>query len=671
MLARTAVVGAALFLFAGSSLHGQAPSVERGVDPAIVPGDDFFGYANGAWLKSTTIPEGRQRWGAREEIAATTRERLAALLDGADSAPARSLARKVADFRSAFLDETGIEARGTAPVRPLLAEIGALRDRAALTRYLGRELRPDVDPMNWGIYRSSHILGLAVEEGLNGERNNVPFLVQGGLGLPDRDDYLSAAPEKAELRTRYLAFIELLLREGGLDRPAERAAQVLDLETAIARTHAGQEASAQDHNADSLWTRADFARRAPGMDWSAFFAAAGLEHQGSFIAWQPGALTGVATLVASRPLEVWKDFLRVRILDRYADLLPRRFAEPALAMHGNADTPRAARGLAALQGAMGEGIGRLYVERYFPAAQKARVREVVGNVTAAFLKRVEAATWMTPATKATALQKIRTLYVGIGYPDSWQGYDDLAVDPHDAFGNQRRVEARAYRRVLARLGRPVDRTEWWMTPQVAGGLLIFQLNAYEFSAALLVPPKFDSAASDAAAYGAVGAIIGHDVSHYVDLLGAEYDLDGRARRWWSQEDLARFDTLTRPLVDQVVALRPLAGVAIDGMRTRTESVADLAGLVAAFDAYRTASGALAREPGAVRAQDREFFLAFAQGYRSTLTEAGLRAQLAGDNHAPDRYRVALVRNLDAWYEAFDVRPGQALYLPPSARVRVW
>jgi putative endopeptidase len=379
----------------------------------------------------------------------------------------------------------------------------------------------------------------------------------------------------------------------------------------------------------------------------------------------------VAALVGSHALDGWKEYLRFRLIDRYADLLPRGFAEGALAMRGTTGTTRAARALAATQSAMGEGIGKLYVEHYFPPAQKSRVQQVVANVTAAFLKRVEGATWMSPATKATALQKIKTLYVGIGYPDQWQGYSDLTVDPKDAFGNFRRAEARAYRRALARLGRPVDRTEWWMAPQTAGALLVFQLNSYVFSAALLVPPKFDSTSSDAAAYGTIGAIIGHDVSHYVDLLGADYALDGAARHWWTPEDLTRFTALTQPLVDQFAAYRPLPDLAIDGTRTRTENVADLAGLVAAFDAYRATLGARAQDTSFVRAQDREFFNAFARGWRSKLTDEGLRAQLNSDNHAPDRYRVALVRNLDAWYAAFDVRPGQLLYLPPAARVRVW
>jgi predicted metalloendopeptidase len=442
------------------------------------------------------------------------------------------------------------------------------------------------------------------------------------------------------------------------------------LETAIARSHATPEASANDHNADSVWTRADFARRAPGIDWSAFFAAAGLSAQETFVAWQPGAVIGAAALVASQPLEAWKDYLRVRVLDRYADVLPRAFAEPALALHGTA-APREQRAREATQLALSDALGRMYVERHFPAEQKARVETIVANVVAALVRRVEGATWMAPGTKALALTKLKSLYIGIGYPDHWQDYSDLAVDAEDAFGNLRRVESWKYRQTLARLGRPVDRTEWWIPPQMAGAILLFQQNAYDFSAALLQPPKFDPAASDAASYGAIGAIIGHDASHFIDLLGAEYEADGRERRWWTPEDLSRFELLTEPLINQFSGYHPLPDLVVNGKLTRSENIADLAGLAAAFDAYRTTLGGRVTDRDYVRRQDREFFLGFAQSWRSKASEAGMRKQIATDIHAPDNYRIATVRNLDAWYDAFDVKPGQRLYLEPRARVRIW
>ena len=444
----------------------------------------------------------------------------------------------------------------------------------------------------------------------------------------------------------------------------------------MAQGQATREASANDHNADSLWTRADFSREAPGMDWPAFLAAAGLARQDAFGVWQPGAMRTLAALVGSEPLETWKDYLRFHAVSAQADVLPRAFADEALALQAavtgqSEQTPRAQRALEATQTALSDALGRIYAERHFPAEQKARVQAIVANVAAAFTRRVEAATWMSPATKALALTKLKTLYLGIGYPDHWQDYSDLTVDPRDAAGNLRRVDERNYRRALARLGRPVDLTEWWMPPQRAGAILVFQQNAYDFTAALLQPPKYDPAAADAANYGAIGAIIGHDVSHFIDVLGAEYDTEGRIRHWWTPDDMSRFQALAEPLANQFSAYNPFADLAVNGKATQTENIADLAGLVAAFDAYRRTLGTRAADRDYVRQHDRQFFIAFARSWRSRMSESAMRAQLATDIHAPDRYRVATVRNIDAWYDAFDVQPGQQLYLPPDARVHIW
>lgn len=654
----------------------QLSPLERTVDPSVKPGDDFFAYANGGWLKATAIPAGKERWGARDEINEMTRQRVSKLLDDASAAPVGSPARKVADFRAAYMNGVAIEAMGLAPLKPMLDAIDRIQDKAALTRLLASEMRADVDPLNFGVYNSANLLGLSVERSTHGEKNNVAFLLQGGLGLPDREEYLGNEPRMQTLRARYQEYIGHMLSLGGFDRADQRAAAVMALETAIARSHATADASANDHNADNLWTRADCAREAPGMDWSAFFDAAALGKQESFVVWQPSAVKGVAELVASQPVETWKDYLRFHILDQNADVLPHAFAEPSVALHGSAVTgtpqpsTRAQRALDATQSAMSEAVGRMYAERYFPAEQKARVRAIVANVTAAFVRRVEAATWMSPATKATALAKLKTLYVGVGYPEQWQDYSDLVVDPKNPVGNLRRVADRNYRRAVARIGQPIDKTEWLMAPQMPGAVLVFEQNAYDFAAALLQAPKFDETASDAATYGAIGAIIGHDVTHFVDVLGAQYDVEGRQRRWWTAEDSARFQALAEPLVNQFSAYHPFPDSSVNGKLTETENIADLGGLAAAFDAYRRTLGRRITDKSYVRQHDREFFIAFAQSWRARIGEGAMRKQLASD-HAPENYRVATVRNFDAWYDAFDVSKGQRLYLEPKERVRVW
>jgi putative endopeptidase len=661
---------------AAQAAVARVPSrLESTVDAGTAPGDDFFAYANGGWLKAVVLPAGKERWGARDELEELARRRIATLVDDAGAAPAGSTARKVADFRAAWRNEAAIEARGLASLKPLLDRIGGVSDKAELTRLLGHGMRADVDPLGLGVYESAGVLGLSVEQSIHGEKTNTAFLVQGGLGLPDREDYLGAGPGKEALRARYREYIRKMLTLAGFSDAEGRATAVLALETAIAQTHGTSEASANDRNADNVWTGSDFARRAPGMDWAAFFDAAGLAGQGEFVAWQEAAVTGVAALVASQPLETWKDYLRFHAIHDFADVLPRAFAEEALALKAAAGAgpqpSRAERALAATQSAMSDALGRMYVERHFPPEQKARVERISDDVRAALVKRVETATWMSPATKASTLSKLRTLYVGIGYPDGWEDFSSLAVDPADPLSNLLRVFDRATRNALARLGKPVNLKVWTMPPQRVGALLVFQQNAYVMAAALLEPPKYDRAASDAAAYGSVGALIGHDVTHYIDVLGADYDTEHRMRHWWTPEDMVRFQALAQPLADQFAAYQPLPGLSVNGKLTLTENIADLGGLAAAFDAYRRTLGSRVKDRDFVREQDREFFVAYAQTQRRKISEGALRKQVTTSDHAPEDTRADTVRNLDAWYDAFDVRPGQRLYLDPSARVRVW
>jgi putative endopeptidase len=670
------IVGVCLFSAAGlwvSDAYAQAV-----VDTGIQPGDDFFAYANGGWLQSTVIPAGKERWDVRAELVERTRQQVMALVDDAMAAPVGSSARKVADFRTAYLDEATIEARGVRPIKPLLDRIGRIRDKAALTRALGSALPADVDPLNWGVFDSSHPLGLSVEAGIRGEKDNVALLLQGGLGLPDRDHYLNDAPPMQALRAKYLDYIGRTLALAGYDRASQRAESVMALETAIAQSHATREASAdEDRNSGNLWTRADFTRRAPGMDWSAFFAAAGLSRQQEFIVWQPDAVKGLAALVASRPLQPWLDYLRFHLIDRNAEVLPRAFAEQAFAFHGVAvagltqQAPRPLRAMEATQRAMGEALGRMYVERHFPPEAKARVRAIAADVIAALGRRIAKVTWMSPDGKALALAKLQTLYFGLGYPEQWRDDSQLAVDPRDAVGNLRRVADRNYRRALARLGKPVDRTEWWITPQAVGAILLFQQNAHNFAAGLLQAPKFDPAASDATNYGSIGAIIGHEVCHFVDNLGADYDVQGRKTRWWTAQDFSRYQAAYEPLVRQFAGYHPFPDLAIDGKLTLSENIADLCGLAASFDAYRLAAAGGRDDATLVREGDRQFFIGFARAWRSKVSDDALRKQATSNDHAPERYRVSTVRNIDEWYEAFDVRPGQRLYLEPAERVRIW
>ena len=513
-----------------------------------------------------------------------------------------------------------------------------------------------------------------MEHGIHGETTHFAYLVQGGLTLPDREQYLSDAPASKDLRSRYQVYIAHLLELGGFDRPTERAAAVLALESAIAQSHATADESASDHNADNRWAREDFATRAPGMDWPAYFTAAGLAQQKYLIAWQPGAIRGEAALIDSQPLAVWQDYLRVHLLDRYAEVLPHPLADLALAFHGADAAPAASRGQRAIEATnrfMPNAVGQLYVARYFPPAARKKAQTIVANVLTAFRKRLEAASWMTPSSRKLALAKLDTLYFGVGYPDRWPDDSGLTITRDDPVGNLRRIDAWNRARALARLDRPIDRFEWFIDPQAPIGVLNFLENSYNFSAALLQAPKFDPAASDATNYGAIGAMLGHEISHFVDTLGADYNAQGAYDHWWTAADTAQYGTACEPLVQQFGGYRPFPDLAIDGKLTLSENLADLGGINAAFDAYRLAMGGHAANRDALLRADREFFLGFARNFRVKYTDEGLRKQSTHNDHAPEMYRVSTVRNLDAWYEAFDVTPGQRLYLDPAARVHIW
>jgi putative endopeptidase len=677
LLAIAGVCGAAPVADAATRADHVSSAHESGVDPSVKPGDDFFAYANGDWLKTTEIPAGKNRWGARNEIDEKARSQLAFLVKEAATRPPGSDRRKVADFYRAYLSDDVIEAKGISPIKPLLSRIDDVHDKKALTRLLGSDLRADGDPLNFGVVESSQVFGLSVENGIHGEQNHFAYLIQGGLGLPDRDYYLNASPQMQALRGKYQTYIGRALELAGFGHAAQRAEEVMRLETALARSHSTAEESGKEGNADNHWSRADFSKRAPGIDWSLFFAAAGLSKQTNFVAWQPGALTGTAALVASSPLDAWKDYLRFHVIDRYADVLPGTFAKPVFAIQGAgastaaAQSPREQRAMDATSQALPDAMGRMYVEKYFPAETKAKVQSIVADVIDAFAKRVETAQWMTPATKKQALLKLRAMHFDVGYPEKWADYSGLTIDAGEAFGNLQRVSDWNYRHALMKLDQPNDMREWVLPPQTVAAVFNPLQNGYNFAAGLLQAPKFDRAASDAANYGALGAIFGHEVSHSVDLLGAEYDAQGAAHRWWTEEDKARFDAASAALVNQYSGYHPFPDLAINGKLTLSENVADLGGLAAAFDAYRRTLGSKAADKDYVRQQDRQFFIGFARQMRVKMRDDALRTQVASNDHAPENYRVSTVRNLDAWYDAFDVQPGQRLYLEPKARVRIW
>ena len=650
-----------------------------GIDHAVQPGDDFDGYANGAWRAKALIPEDRSSTGVFFEVFQKAEKRNADLIQGiAASHPAAdSDAGRIANYYAAYMDQAGIEQRGLKPLQPQLDAIDAIANGTDLARVLGSGLRADVDPLNATNYATQQLFGLFVAQGLEDPSHNIPYLMQGGLGMPNRDYYLSADPAMVAIRDKYKAYVAALLKQAGIADADAKAASIYALEEKIAKAQASIVETEDVHKANNPWAMGDFAKKAPGLDWATYFKAAGLDGQPIVDAWQPGAITQLSALTASQPLQAWKDWLTFHALNRNTAVLPKAFDDLSFGFYGTTltGTPkqrdRWKRALSAVNNSLGDAVGKLYVQKYFPASSREQVQQMVSNLLAVFPERIDKLDWMSPETKAKAKAKVAATKVGVGYPDTWRDYSKLDIRPDDALGNAERARIAEYRHQLAKLGQPVDRNEWWMTPQTVNAVNLPLQNALNFPAAILEPPFFDPGADAASNYGSIGATIGHEISHSFDNTGAEFDAEGRLANWWTPSDAAHFKAAGAKLIAQYNAYEALPGLHLNGAQTLGENIADLAGLSVAHDAYIKSLGG---KPAPVidgLTGDQRFFLAFAQSWRSKTRDAALRAQIVSDGHAPGRFRAQTVRNIDAWYDAFAPKPGQALYLKPEDRVRIW
>lgn len=672
---------AALILGFGG-LAGAAPEstadLTAGIDRTVVPGDDFFAFANGEWLKAQEIPADRSSYGNFAQIAELNEQRIAALIRGiAASKSADVEQRKIAAYYGGFMDEAGIEAKGLTGLRPLLNRIAAIRDRRALAHYLGGTLRADVDVLNSTRLFTPRLFGLWVAQDLDDPSRYLPFLLQGGLGMPDRDYYLKDSPEMARDRTAYRTYIAALLRLAGEVNADAKASVIFQLERRIAQVHLSRADSEDVKRGDNHWTRGQFSARAPGLDWDEYFSAAQLGRQHDFVVWQPAAVSGIAALVGSVPIETWKAYLTFHELSYHARFLPKAFVDQNFAFFGTTleGTPvnreRWKRAVEATNGALGDAVGKLYVQRYFPPEAKAQIDDLVHHLIESFASRIDGLPWMAPETKLKAKAKLAALEVGVGYPDRWRDYSGLAIRVDDALGNLRRAQMHEYQRRLAKLTESVDRAEWVMVPQEVNAVNLPAMNALNFPAAILQPPFFDPKRPAAVNYGAIGAIIGHEISHSFDDQGALFDSTGRLRNWWTAADFDHFRASAALLVKQYDGYQPFPDVSVNGKQTLSENIADVAGLAAAYGAYQQTLDARPATEIQGLSGDQQFFLGFGQAWREKERDASLRDELITDGHAPARYRAETVRNIDGWYGAFDVKPGQRLYLDPAARVRMW
>ena len=662
--------------------QGHAPTAEihgiavANIDTSVQPGDDFFHYANGQFLKRTEIPPDRSGVGVFTALADLTNKRTSAIIE--EAAKSKSAAnRQIADLYNSYMDEAGIEAKGLSPLKPHLEAIAAIRDKHALAHALGESLRSDVDALNNTNFHTSNLFGLWVAPGFNDSEHYAAYLLQGGLELPDREYYLTDTPHMRDVREKYQAHVAAMLKLTGFTDTDARAARIVELEHAIAEKHISLAENDDIHKANNTWKQADFAAKAPGLDWAEYFAGAGLTRQAEFTVWQPTAFTGESALVESVPLETWKDWLAYHVIEDYADILPKALADEQFAFFGKMlfgtpqQRPRWQRGVFLVDRWLGDAVGKIYAQRYFSPQAKAQAEAMVANIVAAFRKRIDALTWMDPKTKAEAQAKLSTLYVGIGYPEHWHDYSAFEVKAGDLVGNLWRGGLFEYHRDVKRLGTPVDRKEWSMSPQTVNAVNLPLQNALNFPAAILQPPFFDPKAPAAVNYGAIGAVIGHEISHTFDSEGSVFDSQGRVRNWWTESDLEHFNQATTRLAAQYDTYKPFPDLGVNGKQTLAENIADVAGIAAAYDGYRAS---LAGKPAPEQqgfSGDQQFFIAFAQDWGSKTRDAALRRQLMTDGHSPAQYRADTVRNLDPWYAAFNVKPGQKLYLAPPERVRIW
>jgi putative endopeptidase len=674
--ARPVLVAALAVLAAGAAAvtARQAPralGVDLGAfDRSVRPQDDFNRFVNGTWIKTTEIPADRSVWGSFVELSDKSDAALKAIIDSVTATPQKpgTTAQQVADLYLAFMDTGRIEALGTEPLGTELKAVAALTAPADLPGLFGRMARVGVG----GPFATF------VGQDQKKSDSYIVSVNQSGLGMPDRDYYLRKDEKFDATRAAYLTYITTMLTLAKQPDPSGAAARILALETAIAEKH-WERARTRDRDATyNKMSVTELGALMPSFNWPAYLRAAGLDKAMDVVVRQPDYLKALDGLLRDTPIATWKELLVFRVLATYADELPDAFGRAQFEFRGRTLSgqqemrARPKRGVDEVEGAIGEALGRLYVERYFKADAKARMDQLVKNLLAAFKVGIDELDWMSPATKAQAQAKLAKFSVKIGYPDQWRDFSSIVVKKDDALGNARRAFTFAYDDMVSRLGQPVDRTRWGMTPQTVNAYYSPANNEIVFPAAILQPPFFNVEADDAVNYGAIGAVIGHEISHGFDDQGAKSDGDGNLRNWFTDADLKAFQERTSRLAAQFEAYEPLPGMKINGTLTLGENIGDLSGLAVAHRAYRLSLGGRPAPVIEGFTGDQRFFLGWAQVWRTRMRDDALRQRLLTDPHSPGDYRALVpLTNLQAFYDAWDVKPGDKMYRPPSERVKIW
>ena len=637
-------------------------------DTTVKPGDDFYRYADGKWIDTHQIPPDRTSWGSFVELADRAEHQIRAIVEALpQDAPEGSTEQKAGDFYRAYLDTQTIERNGLVPAQPGLKAIAAARTHEQLATLMGR---PDLR------LKAPLAVGITLDQ-KNPDRY-IAVVTQSGLSLPDRDYYLKDDPVFTSLRAKYVAHVERMLTLAGEKQAAAKAAAVLDIETQIAKAHWPAAKRRERDLTYNLRTRAELQQFTPGFPWQPLLEAQGLAGQPEFVVRELDAVQALARLFKQIPVGRWHAYFEYQYLSATADVLPAAFDAERFDFYGHTlngqpqQRERWKRAVSELSGALGEAIGQLYVQQHFPPEAKQKMLALVENIRTAYSTRIQQLPWMSEDTKRVALEKLAAFRPKIGYPDRWRDYTALQVRASDAFGNSVRAEVFEWQRQLARLAKPTDRGEWTMSPQTVNAYYNPTFNEIVFPAAILQPPFFDPNADPAVNYGGIGGVIGHEMGHGFDDQGSKSDARGVLRTWWQPQDDQAFRKRVDSLAAQYDEFVALPGLKVNGRLTLGENIGDLGGLTVAYEAYHAALNG--RKPPVLDGLtgDQRFFLSWAQVWRSLDRDERLRNLVMSNPHSPPKFRVnGPVRNIDAWYKAFDVKDGDQLYLPPEDRVRIW
>jgi len=642
---------------------------KSGMDTSVRPQDDLFLAMNGTWLKNTEIPADKSSWGAFNVLRQQSDEHVKAIIEGLAAKPQTpgTINAKIGDFYSSFVDTAAIDAAGTKPLAPYVEQLAAVKNKKDLVLLMGKWVSFTDLPLNFGV----------------GPDAKDPTIYsagtgQGGLGLGDRDYYLKSDARFAAARAAYLTYLRTILALDGDKNAVMHARAIMALEMKMAKVQWSQEALRDPVKGYNPMTFKELAAKAPSVDWKAYLEAGDLPDPAFVSIGQPDYTWALAKLIKDEPLDVWKAYMRVRLLDATAQTLPAGFRDAnyqfkSVALQGTkSDKPRWQRGVDTVNGAMGEAIGQLYVAEYFPPAYKARMVELVDNLLKTYSTSIDNLTWMSPATKVEAHAKLAKYGVKIGYPDVWRDYGALEVKAGDPVGNSIRAAAFEYHRQAVRNGKPVDHTEWGMTPQTVNAYYDPTKNEVVFPAAILQPPFFDMKADDAVNYGGIGAVIGHEISHGFDDQGSQYDGDGKLRNWWTPEDRKAFVAITSKLDAQFSSYEPLPGVHVKGQLTMGENIADLSGLQISYKAWKLSLGGKPSPTIDGFTGEQRFYYGFSQVWRGKYRDEYMLRIVTTNPHSPPQYRAdGASINSDGFHDAFGTKPGDKMWKAPADRIRLW